>query len=329
MAVMAGSYLRMLRDYRGKDFQAFISQHDRLFRLAKQRGDHGGVTRNYYSVMGPLIEAYYGPSYHFVPPERRGQSFEASIERLYRWVIDVLGLQSEVHVVDLGCGVGGAVRGVARMSGCRATGITLGPNEVEEGNALIAAASLSDRCRIVEGNMQELPFDDGSLDAAMAIYALKYLPRLDRVMAEVARVLKPGGRFCAYSIVKTDAYDPENPEHTEIVSRFEYATGMPALHTQNDQIRAAEEAGLICIERGEMQGAAPWYHYFVVNPLIPWAVRSRGLNGAVGLGERLRLFPHGFQRFTDVFVNGTVRDIIRAGRMGILTGAGAVAFEKP
>jgi ubiquinone/menaquinone biosynthesis C-methylase UbiE len=47
------------------------------------------------------------------------------------------------------------------------------------------------------GDVQELPFADGEFDVAVAAWMLYHVPDLDRGLAELARVLKPGGRFVA------------------------------------------------------------------------------------------------------------------------------------
>jgi len=47
---------------------------------------------------------------------------------------------------------------------------------------------------------------EASQDAAYAIYSLKYIPRLDSVMAEVARILKPGGLFVVYDLLKVSLW---------------------------------------------------------------------------------------------------------------------------
>ncbi|KIH58133.1 hypothetical protein ANCDUO_11666 [Ancylostoma duodenale] len=108
-------------------------------------------------------------------------------------------------------------------------------------------------CRLIEGDCHNMPLADASKDAAYAIYSLKYFPHLDGVMKEVdvitiadpasmkvSRVLKQGGRFLVYDLMKTEKYDKDNEEHVEIVEGLEYACGMPSLHTREGLVSAAE-----------------------------------------------------------------------------------------
>ncbi|EPB67937.1 hypothetical protein ANCCEY_12968 [Ancylostoma ceylanicum] len=70
-------------------------------------------------------------------------------------------------------------------------------------------------CHLIEGDCHNMPLEDSSKDAAYAIYSLKYFPQLDGVMKEVSRVLKQGGRFLVYDLMKTEKYDKNNEEHVE------------------------------------------------------------------------------------------------------------------
>lgn len=62
-------------------------------------------------------------------------------------------------------------------------------------------------CRLVRADCNDMRIlREASQDAAYAIYSLKYIPRLDSVMAEVARILKPGGLFVVYDLLKVSLW---------------------------------------------------------------------------------------------------------------------------
>jgi sterol 24-C-methyltransferase len=89
----------------------------------------------------------------------------------------------------------------------------IGP-QVEIGNDRFRQLGIDKLCRLVRADCNDMSVLDGaSQDAAYAIYSLKYIPRLDFVMAEVARILRPGGLFVVYDLLKTDAYDEKNEKH--------------------------------------------------------------------------------------------------------------------
>ena len=326
---LLGSYLRLFREFRRQDLPAFRDEYQRLFEEAIASGDHLKVTQHYYGLMASLIATYYGEGWHFCPPEHEGQSRSEATHGLYRRISRQLELGPGKSALDVGCGVGGMLRFVARHSGARLTGITLGENEVEQGNQLIAQDGLSDRCRIVQGDSQAMPFEEASFDAAFAVYALKYYSNLDRVFGEIHRVLRPGGRLAAYCLCKSDLYRADNPIHARLLRDFEYSTAMPSLHTVGKMIDSAAKCGLTCVANEDLsRGKLTWYSYWVRNPLLPWLVYSRLVYGLARSAEAVRIFPRGFARFNDTFLAGTVRHIIRGGRMGILTGSALLTFGK-
>ena len=263
----------------------------------------------------------------FLSARVQGASRREATERMYRMVADKLELGTGKHALDIGCGVGGMLRFIARHSGARVTGITLGANEVEQAQAAITAGGLSELCDAVEGDCREMPFDDKTFDAAFAVYALKYYPDLTPVLREVHRVLKPGGRFTAYCLCKSKAFHPDDPVHSEVLTDFEFSTAMPSLHTVDGMIDSARKSGLDCIEELDISnGDLCWYSYWVRNPLLPWLVNSRLTYTMARTGEAVRLLPPGFARFNDTFLAGTLRHIIRGGKMGILTGSAMLTF---
>ncbi|WP_193043914.1 class I SAM-dependent methyltransferase [Mycolicibacterium baixiangningiae] len=92
------------------------------------------------------------------------------------------------HVADVGCGTG-ATTAILAGHGCRVTGIDLSPNMIGEARRL----NLDLDFRI--GSMTALDFADESVDGVCAWYSVIHIPDedLDAVVAEFARVLRPGG----------------------------------------------------------------------------------------------------------------------------------------
>ena len=87
-------------------------------------------------------------------------------------------------VLDAGCGSGRIFR-YELAPGCRVVGVDIGAELRDNPN-------VADRIR---GDVQRLPFADASFDAVLAGHVVEHLSRPGVAMAEVARVLKPGGRF--------------------------------------------------------------------------------------------------------------------------------------
>jgi sterol 24-C-methyltransferase len=322
------NYFRLWSRIRSTELETFCRDHDRLYRDACRSGDYATVTRAWYGSMAPLISAAYGPSWHFVPPARRGQQREEAQRQLHEHIAAILRLEQGKHALDIGCGVGGAMRNVARRSGANVTGIALGDDEIELNNRISRNEAIEDLCKATRGDALDMPFEDESFDAAYAIYALKYFPEPVAVLAEVARTLRPGGLFASYDLLRSDRFDENDPRHAALVGRFEYATAMPPLATKKRLREQAQRVGLELVSDGRFEGNLPWYQCFVENPLLPWLVRSRAMRRFVHTAEKVRLLPRGFARFEETFISGNVSAIIEAGRSGLLDGASLMLWRR-
>ncbi len=103
-----------------------------------------------------------------------------------------------------------AVEAVLETNPCRVLEVGCGPGEASEtiaaSGAAVEAIDISDRMvelargRGVDarvGDVQDLPFEDGSFDAALSAWMLYHVPDVERGIAELSRVLRPGGRLVA------------------------------------------------------------------------------------------------------------------------------------
>lgn len=111
-----------------------------------------------------------------------------------RVVIETLAPRRGERVIELGCGAGLLLREIGLALGPHglAVGIDISPDQIDA-----AAAACSEAPAVVAevGDMRALARADGVFDAAVAVQALEYVPEIDRALAEIARVLKPGGRL--------------------------------------------------------------------------------------------------------------------------------------
>jgi SAM-dependent methyltransferase len=114
-----------------------------------------------------------------------------------------LGLTGEDHVLDVGCGLGGAARQIAGQYGCQVTGIDLTQDYVETGNVLSGWLSLGDRVRLEQGDALALPFADRSFTAAYMLHVGMNIPDKQTLFAGVARVLGAGAHFGVYDVMRT------------------------------------------------------------------------------------------------------------------------------
>jgi len=112
------------------------------------------------------------------------------------WGFSHLDLRGDEHVLDCGCGGGANIAVFLRMvDEGYVTGLDYSSVSVDKAREVNHAAIATGRCEIVQGNVLELPFDDGRFDVVTAFETVYFWPELARCFAEIHRVLKPGGVF--------------------------------------------------------------------------------------------------------------------------------------
>lgn len=116
--------------------------------------------------------------------------------------LDQLGFDDHMHVLDVGCGLGGAARFAALRYGTRVTGLDMTDEYVATGNILCEWVGLSQRVRLHEGDALAMPFANGAFDGAYMLHAGMNIEDKERLAAETARVLRPGGVFGIYDVMR-------------------------------------------------------------------------------------------------------------------------------
>jgi len=118
-----------------------------------------------------------------------------------------LGFTEKDHILDIGCGLGGAARYVASQFGSRVDGIDLTPEYIDTGNVLCGWVGLDDRINLHVGSALGLPFKDATFDGAYMLHVGMNIDDKAALFREASRVLKPGAHFAVYDIMRTGSGD--------------------------------------------------------------------------------------------------------------------------
>jgi ubiquinone/menaquinone biosynthesis C-methylase UbiE len=105
-------------------------------------------------------------------------------------LVERAGVEPGMDVLDVACGTGNATLPAAR-AGARVTGLDFAPGLLEIARERAADAMVE--VDFVEGDAQELPFDDGSFDRVVSMFGHMFAPDHRRTADEMKRVLRPDG----------------------------------------------------------------------------------------------------------------------------------------
>lgn len=302
--------------------QGYASQFDGASAQARAAGA-AGLTRDYYQLATDFYEYGWGESFHFAP-RQRGESLKESLTRHQHHLALRLELKPGMEVLDVGCGVGGPMRSIARLSGARITGITISPYQVQRGTQHNARAGLAERCRLVEGDFHRMPFEPGRFGAAYTIEACCHAGDRRGPFGEVFRVLEPGALFAGYDWCLTDRFRAGDPEHERIKADLEKGNGVANLAPAPEIDAALRDVGFEILEARDLMGTAevPWYEPLDSGLSLVGFRNSRAgarvTHQLVRALELARLAPVGTVETHDV-LRLAQRALLDAGRTGIFT----------
>jgi sarcosine/dimethylglycine N-methyltransferase len=126
--------------------------------------------------------------------------------------VDILarkaGIGADTHALDVCSGMGGPARYLADRYGCRVTGLDITESRHRGAIRLTRLVGLADRVDFRLGNALAMPFDAASFDVVLGQEAFAHVPDKPRLIAECARVARPGGMIAFTDILRRDALTP-------------------------------------------------------------------------------------------------------------------------
>lgn len=177
-----------------------------------------------------------------------------------------MGLDHEMKVLDVGCGVGGPARFLAAQYGCHVTGIDLTEEFCAVARDLSERVRLADYVTFRQGDALDLPFEDAAFDAVWTQHVQMNIADKARFYGELARVLKPGGRLGFYDIVAGPVGDPFYPVPWAPDASISHLVGEAELKAYIEQAglqpkiwQDTTAAGLIWYEELRRREAEPGY----------------------------------------------------------------------
>jgi len=154
-------------------------------------------------------------------------------------------LRAGLRLLDVGSGIGGPARYFAAEHGCKVTGIDLTEEFVRVARSLTARTKLDGLVEFRQGSALELPFEPGTFDGAYMIHVGMNIADKAGIFREVRRVLKVGGLFTVFDIVRAKEGAIQYPVPWALSEETSF------VGTTKDYRNALQDAGFqIAQERG-------------------------------------------------------------------------------
>ena len=169
------------------------------------KGDVYGLIISALEKMSKPVEGLtiedLAPVDHF-----HARGFPATVE-----LADQLPLRTGHHVLDIGCGLGGPARYIAKRFQCEVSGIDITEPFVEAANKLTAVLRMDGQVKIRHGDGQRLPYPDSHFDGAYTQHVTMNVADRLSFFAEAFRVLKPGAFFALTEHALGPTGNPHHP----------------------------------------------------------------------------------------------------------------------
>ncbi len=330
--------------YRGWNVTARVARFGNWIESKKRAGadgsayDHADTVNNYYDLCGEFMEYGWNESLHFAPLTP-AETLEESIIRHQRLMIEKLELCEGMRVVDVGCGVGGPMRRVARESGASVVCVNNNEQQLEKARRRNVEAGLDRLAEYVKCNFMDMStLEDSSCDAGYAIESTCHAPDKQGAFAEIFRVLKPGALFWGQEMCMTNKFDPDNSHHQAVKDELMLGIALNRIATFAEVNRALEAVGFQVVEaldRGARDGTGtPWYQPMegqsgtLRNAFRRTPLGRKAMIGGLRMAEVFKVFPRGSTAVVRL-MDRTADAYVAGGKTGVFTPLYCFLARKP
>ncbi|KAL5208779.1 hypothetical protein ABZP36_033214 [Zizania latifolia] len=211
-------------------------------------------------------------------------------------------------VVDVGCGIGGSSRYLAKKYGAQCYGITLSSVQAARGNALASEQGLSDKVSFKVADALEQPFPDGQFDLVWSMESGEHMPDKRKFVSELARVAAPGARIVIVTWCHRDLEPSEDslkPDELNLLKRICDAYYLPDWCSPSDYVKIAKSLSLEDIRTADWsENVAPFWPA-VIKSALTWKgltslLRSgwKTIRGALVMPLMINGYKRGLIKFT-------------------------------
>ncbi len=207
-----------------------------------RRGSRRNI-RHHYDLGNAFYRAWLdsGMSYSSALFNEPAQTLEAAQTAKQQRAIALLDTQPDQHVLEIGCGWGGQAEQLVRLAGCRVTGVTLSPAQLQYASGRLAEPAIESRINLDLQDYRDVP---GQFDRIISIEMLEavgeaYWPSYFSTLRDR---LKPGGLAVVQAITIAEDQFEGYRRCTDFIQQYIFPGGM--LPTISEIRRQTEKAGM-------------------------------------------------------------------------------------
>jgi ubiquinone/menaquinone biosynthesis C-methylase UbiE len=193
--------------------------------------------------------------------------------------IDLKGLK----VLDIGCGLGGPCRMLADEYNCRTTGIDLSKEYIRTASELSRLVALDSKTTFIQGDATNLPFDKSSFDVVWTQHVQMNIPDKMKFYSEINRVLKKGGHFLYYDILRKGNRKINYPMPWANTSELSF------LFKKIEMENILEDLGLAKVQSTDQTLAGVNFFNALIGKLNEFGPPNMGLNVLMGESTKPKL----------------------------------------
>jgi len=110
-------------------------------------------------------------------------------------VVAIVKASNPDNILDIATGTGDLAISLAETNASKITGLDISPGMLDVGKTKVKAKKLDQKIDMIIGDSENLPFDDNTFDAITVAFGIRNFETLEKGLADILRVLKPGGTF--------------------------------------------------------------------------------------------------------------------------------------